>query len=294
MDAPESEKTFDDILTLLSEVLTSRTLTTEVPEKLASNPEFVELRETLIEVREFLLALSVGDLSRSILRKGYLAGTLKALHSSLRHLTWQTGMVASGDFTQRVDFMGEFSDAFNAMVSQLDETMRQLESASRVDPLTGINNRGYFLQLLSSEVDRSRRYTRNFSILMIDLDHFKQINDRYGHAAGDAALRSFVAVLGRCGLRQTDYWGRLGGEEFAVVLPETPLDHAFLPAERIRCMLAETPITHEDASFAVTVSIGASQYLPGDTVESLLHRADQAMYLAKENGRNQVCSSLMR
>jgi diguanylate cyclase (GGDEF)-like protein len=289
MDTPASGEKSVDILALLSEVLKSRSLTLEVPESLDSNPEFMELRETLIDVREFLLALSVGDLSRSMPRKGYLAGALKALHSSLRHLTWQTGMIASGDFTQRVDFMGEFSESFNAMVRKLEETMQQLEKASRTDPLTGINNRGYFMQLLIAEVERSCRYGRAFSVLMVDLDHFKKINDTFGHAAGDVALQSFAAVLQCCGLRNIDFWGRLGGEEFAVVLPEITLDHALLPAERIRCTLAETPVSHADTSFIVTASIGVSQFVPGDTVESLLSRADQAMYRAKEKGRNRVC-----
>lgn len=289
MDSPTPEETSAKILELLSEVLKSKVLATEIPENLASNNAFMELRETLIDVREFLLALSVGDLSRSISRKGYLAGALKALHSSLRHLTWQTGVIASGDFTQKVDFMGEFSDSFNAMVRQLCDTMQQLEKASRTDPLTGINNRGYFIQLLTAEMDRSYRYDRAFSILMIDLDHFKKINDALGHAAGDVALRSFATTLQNSGLRDCDFCGRIGGEEFAIVLPETTLDQASLPAERIRCKLAEAPVTYSEASFVVTASIGVSQYMPGDTVESLLSRADQAMYKAKEEGRNRVC-----
>ena len=289
MDAPVSGDTSANVLALLSEVLKSRSLTLEIPDSLASNPDFMELQETLIDVREFLLALSVGDLSKSMSRKGFLAGALKALHSSLRHLTWQTGMIASGDFTQRVEFMGEFSESFNAMVRKLDETMQQLEKVSRTDQLTGINNRGYFMQLLKAEVERSSRYERTFSVMMFDLDHFKKINDTFGHAAGDVALQSFVAVLQICGLRHIDFLGRLGGEEFAIALPEITLDHALLPAERIRCMLAETPVIHAEASFIVTASIGVSQYMPGDTVESLLSRADQAMYRAKEEGRNRVC-----
>src|ERR1039457_5917657 len=249
MDAPVSGDTSANVLALLSEVLKSRSLTLEIPDSLASNPDFMELQETLIDVREFLLALSVGDLSKSMSRKGFLAGALKALHSSLRHLTWQTGMIASGDFTQRVEFMGEFSESFNAMVRKLDETMQQLEKVSRTDQLTGINNRGYFMQLLKAEVERSSRYERTFSVMMFDLDHFKKINDTFGHAAGDVALQSFVAVLQICGLRHIDFLGRLGGEEFAIALPEITLDHALLPAERIRCMLAETPVIHAEASF---------------------------------------------
>jgi diguanylate cyclase (GGDEF)-like protein len=290
MDESAPEETSKNILAILSEVLKSRSLTLEVPESLASNPDFMELRQTLIDMREFAIAMSVGDLSRSMPQKGYLAGALKALHSSLQHLTWQTKMISSGDFTQRIDFMGDFSEAFNSMVIQLHDTMRQLEKISRTDPLTGINNRGYFMQLLAVELERSGRYNRTFSVMMIDLDHFKKINDTFGHAAGNAALQMFVASLQRSSLRESEFWGRLGGEEFAVVLPETPLDLALLPAERIRGMLTKTPVTYTDKSFLVTVSIGVSQYRSGDTIESLLSRADQAMYRAKQEGRNRVCS----
>jgi len=275
--------------TLLLEVLKSRTFTSEIPEELKKLPEFMELWETLIDFREFMLAVSVGDLSRSLVRKGHLAGTLKSLHSALRHLTWQTKMIASGDFSQRVDFMGEFSESFNQMVQQLDESRHQLEIASRTDALTGVNNRRHFSELLEAEIERSRRYSSCLSVMMFDLDHFKRVNDTYGHAAGDEALRTFTRTLQQSGLRKNDFWGRLGGEEFALALPETGIDNALIPAERIRSLLEETSIQHDLVTFRITVSIGISQYQPGDTIESVLGRADQAMYKAKQTGRNKIC-----
>jgi diguanylate cyclase (GGDEF)-like protein len=277
---------------LLLEVLKSRTLTSEIPEELIQLPEFMELRETLIDFREFLLAVSVGDLSRPLMRKGHLAGALKSLHSALRHLTWQTKIIASGDFSQRVDFMGEFSESFNLMVQQLEESRHKLEIASRIDALTGVNNRRHFSELLEAELERSRRYSRCLSVMMFDLDHFKKVNDTYGHAAGDEALRTFARTLQRSGLRKNDFWGRLGGEEFALVLPETCIDGALLPAERIRSMLEETSIQFEQVTFRITVSIGISQYQLGDTIETVLGRADQAMYEAKQTGRNRICRVL--
>jgi len=281
-----------EALALLLEVLKSRTLTAEIPEGLTQLPEFMELRETLIDFREFLLAVSAGDLSRSLLRKGYLAGALKSLHSALRHLTWQTKVISSGDFSQRVDFMGEFSESFNLMVQQLDESRQQLEIASRTDALTGVNNRRHFSELLGAEIERCRRYSCCLSVMMFDLDHFKKVNDTYGHAAGDEALRTFARTLQRSGLRKNDYWGRLGGEEFALALPETDLDSALIPAERIRSMLEETSVQHGPVMFRITVSIGISQYQPGDTIETVLGRADQAMYEAKQTGRNRTCLAL--
>jgi len=276
---------------LLLEVLKSRTFASEIPEELKQLPEFMELRETLIDFREFLLAVSVGDLSRSLVRKGYLAGALKSLHSALRHLTWQTKMIATGDFSQRVDFMGEFSESFNLMVQQLYESRHQLEIASRTDALTGVNNRRHFSELLETEIVRCRRYSCRLSVMMFDLDHFKQVNDSYGHAAGDEALRTFCRALRRSGLRKNDFWGRLGGEEFALALPETGIDSALIPAERIRTMLEETSVQYGPVTFRITVSIGISQYRPGDTIETLLGRADQAMYEAKQTGRNRICCS---
>lgn len=179
------------------------------------------------------------------------------------------------------------SDSFQSELRQLSQ---ELEKASRTDQLTGINNRAYFMQLLMAEIDRSRRYMRNFSVMMIDLDHFKKINDSYGHAAGDAALQFFVKTLENSGLRDSDFWGRLGGEEFAVVLPETVTDQALVPAERIRSQLADGRVTYMEESFTVTASIGVSQYQPGDSADSLLSRADKAMYRAKDEGRNRVCT----
>jgi diguanylate cyclase (GGDEF)-like protein len=295
----DSSYTREDIATkllqasaLLLEVLKSRTFTSEIPEELTQLPEFMELRETLIDFREFLLAVSVGDLSHSLTRKGYLAGALKSLHSALRHLTWQTKMIASGDFRQRVDFMGDFSESFNLMVQQLDESRLQLEITSRTDALTGVNNRRHFSELLVTEIERCRRYSCCLSVMMFDLDHFKKVNDTHGHAAGDEALRTFARTLQRSGLRQNDFWGRLGGEEFAVALPETGIDGALMPAERIRSLLEETSVQHGPVTFRITVSIGISQYQPGDTIETVLGRADQAMYEAKQTGRNRICRAL--
>jgi diguanylate cyclase (GGDEF)-like protein len=277
---------------LLLGVLKSRTFTSEIPEELKQVPEFMELWETLVDFREFLLAVSVGDLSRSLMRKGHLAGVLKSLHAALRHLTWQTKMIASGDFSQRVDFMGEFSESFNQMVQQLDESRHQLEIASRTDALTGVNNRRHFSELLEAEIERCRRYSGCLSVMMFDLDHFKHVNDTYGHAAGDEALRTFARTLQRSGLRKNDFWGRLGGEEFALALPETGIDSALKPAERIRSTLEKISVQHGPVTFRITVSIGISQYQQGDTIETVLGRADQAMYEAKQTGRNKICRAL--
>lgn len=173
-------------------------------------------------------------------------------------------------------------------VGELSVTRNELEKMAQTDPLTGLFNRRHFWIRGAAEIARISRYARPLSALAIDLDHFKQINDRYGHSAGDEALRWFAKTLGGS-LRQADIAARLGGEEFSVLLPETTLDNAERLAERIRLALAATPVTAGDETFSITASIGVAG--TGDTkttLESLLARADQALYQAKNGGRNRT------
>ena len=273
----------------LQDLLAASAVSPEPPQVLADVDGYSHLYATLLEVRTAILSFSSGNLDYKVTKKGYLPGSIKALQAALHHLTWQTKMIASGDFTQRVDFMGEFSVSFNSMVTLLDESMRKLELIAHTDPLTGSNNRGYFMERLGVELDRAKRYGSVFSFAMLDLDHFKSVNDTRGHAAGDAALRSLCRVLNSSGLRSSDFFGRIGGEEFAIVLPETNMQGAVEISERVRGNLENTVVLHEGSEFFITASIGISQYREGDTGESLLHRADQAMYAAKESGRNRIC-----
>ena len=287
----------------LQSLLTSRSVQPEIPEELAKAEGFEQLHSTLLEIRTAIMSFSTGDLSYQVNKKGYVPGTLKALQAALHHLTWQTKMIASGDFTQRVDFMGDFSESFNTMVIQLDESMRKLSIANEqlrvvnlrleliahTDSLTGMNNRGYFMDLLGIELERARRHGKVFSILMLDIDHFKSVNDTYGHAAGDEALRTLSRVIQTSRLRKSDFTGRIGGEEFAIVLPETEIHGAAKLAERLRTNLATTPVKLTGSEFFMTASIGASMYRVGYTQEVLLQQADQALYKAKETGRNRVC-----
>lgn len=173
--------------------------------------------------------------------------------------------------------------------SQLREFNLRLELMAHTDPLTCINNRGYFMELLGIELERARRYERTFAIMMLDLDHFKTVNDTYGHAAGDEALRTLARVFHTSGLRKCDFFGRIGGEEFALVFPEIDISGAVEVAERVRSNLEQTAVMHNGANFFITASIGLGEYRKGDTPETLLHRADQAMYRAKTEGRNNIC-----
>lgn len=170
---------------------------------------------------------------------------------------------------------------------------KQMESRLRLlattDDLTGCLNRRAFFTAAEQELERAVRYGGAVSVLMVDLDHFKNINDRFGHAVGDRALKAAAAVMAE-GLRDNDALGRLGGEEFAVLLPETALDGAMPVAERLRAAVAalEVPLDGGDI-LRLTASLGAAERLPDESApDQLLARADCALYRAKAEGRNRV------
>lgn len=164
----------------------------------------------------------------------------------------------------------------------------QLEHLASTDSLTEIGNRRYFMTQAEQEISRSRRFKRDLSVMMLDIDHFKPINDRYGHAVGDAVLQGVVRRASES-LRLTDQIARLGGEEFAVLLPETDLKSAIKGAKRLREHLADNPIVVGGKAIHCTVSIGVAELKDEDkTIDDLMRRADEAMYRAKEAGRNRV------
>lgn len=167
---------------------------------------------------------------------------------------------------------------------------RELERQARTDILTGLNNRRYFFEMAEAQFARVRRYGEPLSLLMLDLDNFKSVNDTYGHHVGDAVLRK-LSEVSRHALREIDIIGRLGGEEFAVLLPETNIEKALEAAERMRMAVESAAVKLENGAYLhFTVSIGASSFTEKDTgLDSMLKRADKALYQAKNGGRNRVC-----
>ncbi len=167
---------------------------------------------------------------------------------------------------------------------------RELRTAAIVDALTQVYNRGFLDERLRNELSRAERYDRELSVLLLDVDHFKDYNDRRGHQAGDQVLRELADIL-RYGLRSTDTVARYGGEEFVCLLPETAKDEAWRLADRLREQVAEHAFLHghEQPEGAVTISIGVATF-PGDAgdVEALVRHSDQALYRAKAAGRNRV------
>ncbi|MDO9632788.1 MAG: GGDEF domain-containing protein [Humidesulfovibrio sp.] len=159
-----------------------------------------------------------------------------------------------------------------------------MEVTTRTDRLTGLANRRWLEEAMQTEVLRARRYGKPFSVIMLDIDHFKNINDQFGHQAGDNVLIAIAGLLTRTA-RETDVAGRYGGEEFLLVCPETVVQVVAALAERLRAEFAATdfPLVGQ-----VTSSFGVAEFAQGDSMKSLVERADQALYRAKNSGRNCV------
>jgi diguanylate cyclase (GGDEF)-like protein len=179
--------------------------------------------------------------------------------------------------------------AVNASIALSNARLfEQVQYLAITDPLTGLYNRRQFFALAEREFVRALRYHRAVAVLMLDIDHFKAVNDAHGHPIGDEVLR---AVAGRCasGLRTMDLLGRYGGEEFVALLPETDWDGAQQAAERLRHAIRETPIITRVGPVRVTVSVGFALCVENcPDLTALIHSADQALYAAKQGGRDRV------
>ena len=237
--------------------------------------ELDRLAVSLATLQRFAMALCQGDLSHDLNGLvGPIAGSLKMLQANLRHLTWQAKQIADGDFTQRVDFLGDFSTAFNSMVERLDASHTKLLYISTHDALTGLYNRAYF----DTEVERLGR-GRNFpfSLIISDVNGLKQVNDQQGHAVGDTLLKK-AALLLRAAMRGDDIIARIGGDEFAVLLPRIDIDLARTITARIRKTVEEQDTTDPRVSFA----LGVGAALEPGGMKQALKDADDRMYQDKQ------------
>lgn len=203
-------------------------------------------------------------------------------------LTGTIGWVLIRTINRRIAIEGELRVAQH----QLLDSNQQLERLAMHDALTGLANRRCFDQTLAQETSRARREETPLTLLMIDIDHFKRYNDSYGHPAGDSCLQHVARVLATCIRRPTDLLARYGGEEMAVILPNTDSDGAAVVAQLMLERLGLEPVAHHGSPFGqVTISIGIA-CLAGaslDDGQALLDRADKALYTAKETGRNRAC-----
>ncbi len=205
--------------------------------------------------------------------------------------------LSSGDMGYRIDCyrndeLGELGNMFNHMADMLEEDQKVLQQQAVHDELTGLFNRREFYRRMEEEIKRSGRYLRSLSIMMLDLDHFKKINDTYGHTAGDQVLREVAHRLTSI-VRPIDTVIRYGGEEFTVMLPETAVDDAKAMAERIRSFMETNAIMIGDNEpVTLTISIGVAEFNADTmTISDFVSSADNALYTAKNSGRNRVCVS---
>lgn len=214
----------------------------------------------------------------------------------LKTLKKSADRFGTGDLSHRAaivtaDELGQLTVAFNIMAENLEKTQKELKILSTHDSLTGLNNRKEFHRYLQEELERSKRYDCPLSLLMLDIDFFKNINDTYGHQAGDLILSDIANLLKReC--RIVDQISRYGGEEFTIILPETSASGALIIAERIRKLVANTTFfVGPGQEISVTLCVGVAVYKEDATTENaLISAADEALYAAKHAGRNRVCS----
>lgn len=211
----------------------------------------------------------------------------------LSALTRGAERVAEGDLDVRLpvrrnDEIGFATTVFNEMVAKLKLNQATLEQLATTDPLTGLNNRKRVMSILRDHYAYYRRYKTGFSVLMLDVDHFKVVNDTYGHQAGDTVLKQVAEIFSE-NLRNVDSAGRYGGEEFLVILAESGVDESIQAAERIRKAVASHTFIHEEQEIRIHISVGIGRIHNQDPDEQkVVTRADMALYRAKEEGRNRV------
>jgi diguanylate cyclase len=260
------------------------------------------------DAREERIEASAGALRQVLLRMAdavHTADTAADAHSDslgeargqISRLTGKAGLEeAQAVFLKEIDRVISANSALRGELASARETLREqrkqiesLRTAVRIDPLTGIHNRAAFDERLGESWQRYERYEEVFSLLMLDVDHFKIVNDTYGHQVGDRLLKSLSQTL-KATLRGTDFLARYGGEEFGVILPKSDLETGRSVAQKLRSTIEETKYTTglDQRQLNVTMSVGAAS--AGDAADSdaLLNHADKALYRAKEEGRNRV------
>jgi len=189
---------------------------------------------------------------------------------------------------EEMDSLTENLSRMKKEVDQVHEKRRALEKEVLIDPLTAVANRRALKERLKNELYRFQRYRQYFSMLLFDVDHFKLINDRYGHWAGDRCLKEIIKRLKPI-LRETDFIGRWGGDEFLVLFPGTDIESAAAVAERLRKLIENTRFVYHKQEISFTVSVGVTEIQEGDqSQEVVFNRVDKAMYNAKKAGRNMV------
>ncbi len=238
----------------------------------------------ILGVGLFLVIVSSIALVRTVLVP------LRILEEGANHLS--SGRLSHRVVLDNQDELGQLAKTFNTMAGELEKSHAALQNLAIRDGLTGLYNYRVFNAMLGDEIERSQRFNRPVSLLMLDIDHFKRVNDSHGHPAGDAILKGLSERLG-FQARSIDRVCRYGGEEFTVILPETDLEAAAHVAERLRATVEAEPFdVNTGEPMRMTVSIGVAAFpKDGDSAPDLLAAADQLLFVAKRAGRNRICTS---
>lgn len=249
-----------------------------------SDAAVAELHEMLLELRNFATNMLKGEPSPSIRNKGYMAGVMKSLQAQLQSLSLKARAVPSNGSDQHADPMGDFTGSLNSMTRQLIAAKKQLEEANQIlklsmdiDPLTGLYTFSFLMKTLEHEIERSRRYNEPLSIVLLDIENFKIINESYGYQVGDAVLETTAALMRQI-LRPSDSAGRYSGGEFMLILPNTDLDGACALAQRVQSLISSTPCT--ESKIDVMVSPGVARW-ENDKMVDLIHEAESDLRAAK-------------
>ena len=249
----------------------------------------LQLSETIcVGVREVRSGVSAAESLEEL--KGLIEDKLEVIDNGLTQFVFtQTRRAAeAGDVIER---MTHRLKDLELQATHLREDLEVQHARVLLDPLTGILNRAGYTEMVTKHYARWKRYGGALSLAVIDLDLFKEINDSYGHAAGDKVLATVASKLKEM-IRESDVLCRYGGEEFVLLLPETSTSDGRTMLEKLRSHIADCPFRYKDTPVRVTMSGGVAQFQGSDTIEAVFERADGAMYVAKQNGRNCVCTDL--
>lgn len=325
LSAATDQDTLRHALRLLRECIHTGMCETP-PEALGANADFTEMISLITQMQRHLVFLARGEISKPVPFGGYTGTILKELQANLHQLAKKAQQMTAGDYSCSAGCMGELSEAFEVMgsslqaalerlerqkkdLTELSESLRQeieariavednlrreqirLQKLASTDPLTGIANRRHFFQLAVRETERIRRTGSPACLAMLDIDHFKALNDTLGHAFGDKTLRRIAKLISGV-IRPYDIVGRYGGDEFVFLFPETSreLSHAIL--ERLRDAVEKAQISTGEDRPCITVSIGLTEVTPDKDGSAALDkgiaRADEALYQAKGKSRNHI------
>lgn len=260
-----------------------------------------KLQKTI--VLEDLLTLFSNELSKEVPHNGFIfefndmnllvSGGTSKNHSCEYTLSIANTELGNLTFMRKTRFSDDELVTIESLIGALLYPLKnallywQAVQSAHTDPLTGVLNRSTLESVFQKETALTKRHSSALSLLMLDIDFFKKVNDTFGHAAGDEALKNLTKCI-QDTVRESDPIFRLGGEEFAILLNDTDTTGANLLAERLRAAVESTLIEHGENTFNMTVSIGLTQYIDNGDLESTMQRADNALYTAKDSGRNKV------